>query len=320
MKRAGPILSGVCAALCIALCLLYPESVLTAARDSFSLFINGILPALFPCFVLASVLTASGLPAKLGKLISPAMRRLGLPGEAGPLVILGAVSGYPVGAKLTAELYDRNEIDLPTAERLCAACNLAGPMFMSGTLAAVILKSPSLGVTIMVSHWVGALVVLLLGAFSKQNKAAAKKAAPAPAKEFSLVRTLMGAVAEGMPAMLRVCGAIMLFSVIIAALRVSGMLAAFSGTFSAIGLDAGLVEAVVSGFFEKTTGAAAVSALPGLSLPVKAAFCSFFAAFGGCSILLQTLFFLPVRPARYWGYKLIQGAVATGVTLLLAGG
>ncbi|MGI6151384.1 MAG: nucleoside recognition domain-containing protein [Christensenellales bacterium] len=320
MKRAVPVLSGVCAALCIVLCLLHPESVLTAARDSFSLFVHGLLPALFPSFVLASVLTASGLPAKLGGLISPGMRKLGLPGEAGPLVILGAVSGYPVGAKLTAELYDRNEIDLPTAERLCAACNLAGPMFLSGTLAATILKSPSLGVVIMVSHWIGALAVLLIGALFRGDKTPASKTVPAPTKEFALVRTLLSAVAEGMLAMLRVCGAIMLFSVIIAALRVSGMLSAFCGTFSALGLDPKLVEAVVSGFFEKTTGAAAVSALPGLSLPVKAAFCSFFAAFGGCSILLQTLFFLPVRPTRYWGYKLIQSAVAAGATLLLAGG
>lgn len=318
MKRAVPVLSGVCAALCIVLCLLYPESVLTAARDSFSLFVHGLLPALFPCFVLASVLTASGLPAKLGRFLSPAMRKLGLPGEAGPLMVLGAVSGYPVGAKLTATLYDRQEIDLPTAERLCAVCNLAGPMFLSGTLAATILKSPSLGVVIMASHWAGALIVLLLGAFFQRGKTPSPTSFPAEAKEFSLVRALMNGVADGMAAMLRVCGAIMLFAVIVASLRVSGMLNAFCQPFSLLGINPKLVEAVVSGFFEKTTGASAIASLPQLALPVKAAFCSFFAAFGGCSILLQTLFFLPVRPARYWGYKLIQGMVSAGVTLLLA--
>lgn len=319
MKRAEPILSGVCAALCIVLCLLYPDSVLTAARDSFALFVHGLLPALFPSFVLASVLTASGLPAKLGEVFSPAMKKLGLPGEAGPLMVLGAVSGYPVGAKLTASLYDRREIDLPTAERLCALCNLASPMFLTGTLAAAILKKPSLGLVMMLSHWAGAVAVLLIGALFNRGRTSALQPSLSGVREFSLAKSLMTAVAEGMAAMLRVCGAVMLFAVIIAALRVSGMLSAFSSTFSFLGVDPKIVEAVVSGFFEKTTGAAEIAALRGVSLSVKAAFCSFFAAFGGCSILLQTLFFLPVRPTRYWGYKLLQGAVAAGVTLLLAG-
>jgi len=319
MKRAEAVLSGVCAMLCIALCLLYPASVLAAARDSFSLFVHGLLPALFPSFVLASVLTASGLPERAGRLLSPVMRRLGLPGEAGLLMVLGAVSGYPVGAKLTATLYDRREIDLPAAERLCAACNLASPMFLSGTLAAAILNSPSLGLVMMASHWIGALCVLLLGALFGKSRAAAALPLPDMAVDFSLAKSLMSAVAEGMAAMLRVCGAIMLFAVIVAALKVSGMLSAFCSGFAALGLDPGLVEAAVTGFFEKTSGAAAVAALPSLSLSVKAALCSFFAAFGGCSILLQTLFFLPVRPSRYWGYKLVQGIVSAVVTLVLAG-
>ena len=318
MKRAVPVLSGVCAALCIVLCLMYPESVLSSARDGFSLFVKSVLPALFPSFVLASVLAGSGLLTMLGRLFSPAMKWFNLPGEAGPLIFLGAVSGYPVGAKLTAQLYERGEISLPAAERLCAVCNLASPMFLSGTLAAAVLHSARLGIVLIASHWIGALAVLAAGVFTKKTAA---KTASLPVQEnrdFSLTKSLLGSVSDGMSAMLRVCGAIMLFSVLVAALRVSGILGIFSGAVSQLGVDRALAEAMAAGFFEKTTGCAAVASLS-IGLPAKAALCSFLDAFGGCSILLQTLFFLPVRPSRYWGYKLIQGGVAALTALLLAG-
>lgn len=300
--QRGRTASAICAAACVALCLLYPNTVLQAAKASFDIFINSLLPALFPCFVFTSVLVKTDVLTAVGRRIAPLFARLGLPGEAGPIFLLGGLSGYPVGAKLTASLEDRTS--LPVLERICAASNMASPMFLTGTVATALLGAPELGWTLLLSHWVGALVVLLLPV---GRDAAAPMSAAVPDKPFSLIDSVLSGISEGMNSMLRVCGSLILFAVISSLFRMF------------LPLETGsLPSALITGFFEKSAGCSAISVLA-LPLNLRAALCSFLVAFGGCSVLLQTLFFSRVRVSRYWGLKLVQAAVAAIITFVLVG-
>jgi len=299
--QRGRRAAAICAAACVALCLLYPNTVLQAAKNSFAVFVNSLLPALFPSFVFTSVLVKTETLGAIGRKLSPVFGRLGLPGEAGPIFLLGGLSGYPVGAKLTSSLEEA--VPLPVRERLCAAANMASPMFLTGTVAASLLDAPELGWILLFSHWAGAFAVLLLpvGRFCGHS------AAPSAPKPFSLTESVLSGISEGMNAMLRVCGSLMLFAVISALFRL--LLPLEEGS---------LLSALATAFFEKSAGCAAVAGLA-LPLNLRAALCSFFVAFGGCSVLLQTLFFARVRVSRYWSLKLVQAAVSFTITFLLVG-
>ena len=103
--------------------------------------------------------------------------------------------------------------------------------------------------------------------------------------------------------MLRVGGTLVFFSAVLAALRASGALTLFCNALALLGVPPLASAALLSSSLEMTSGCVAFSSLP-LSLPLRTALCSFAAAFGGLSILSQTLTFLPVRPAEGWEPRL----------------
>ena len=303
-----------CVLFCV-LCLLHPQTVMQAVEQSVLLFATSVFPALFPFFVLTSVLASTGVLQRSGRFFAPVMRAFGLPGEAGGVFLMGAVSGYPVGAKLS------NSLSLPQSdtERLCGLCNLAGPMFLTGTIASSLLGAPAFGAIMVISHLLSALAVSALCAlFSKRKQAPSSAGSTVSASEpFSAGAALLNAISDGIFAMLRVCGAIVFFSALLSALNASGLLYVLSLPLRSLGVPDGLADAITAGFFEKTTACATVCAAD-LPLALKAASCSFFVAFGGCSILIQTRMFANVRTSRYWAYKLAQGLVSALFTYVAA--
>ena len=300
-------------ALLAALMLVHPAAALSGAKEGLSLWLNSVLPALLPFFVLSSLLSRTGVLTRAGRRLAPLMRFAALPGEAGAAALLGAVSGYPVGARLSGELYAQNVLNLEQMEYLCGICNLASPSFLAGTVAASLLGAPGAGVLLILCHLLGAALTALL--FSPLCRRAAKGHAEpwtAPQKansgDFSPARLLIEAIADGMTAMLKVGGTLIFFSVVLCLLEASGLLALLTLPLRALGLKEDLAAAVVSGFFEKSRGCAQVAALS-LPLSLRAALCSALCAFGGCGILLQTIAFAPVRPLLYWRMKAVQGVL-----------
>jgi len=290
--------------------LLHPAAALSGAKEGLSLWLESVLPALLPFFVVSSLLSRTGILTRAGRRLAPLMRFAALPGEAGAAALLGAVSGYPVGARLSGELYAEKALNLPQMEYLCGICNLASPSFLAGTVAASLLGAPELGIVLILCHLLGAALTALL--FSPLcRRAGGHSAVPTvpeanKSKGFSPAKLLMEAIAEGMTAMLKVGGTLIFFSVVLCLLEASGLLALLTLPLQALGLERELAAALVSGFFEKSRGCAQIAVLS-LSLPLRAALCSTLCAFGGCGILLQTIAFAPVRPLRYWRMKAVQG-------------
>ena len=56
-----------------------------------------------------------------------------VPGESAIALILGTISGYPVGAKVVCNLKKEKIISKIEAERLIAYTNNSGPLFILGT-------------------------------------------------------------------------------------------------------------------------------------------------------------------------------------------
>lgn len=117
------------------LLVLFSENNLIAAKDGFSLFTNNILPALFPFFIATEILYKTNFTHILNKLFSKISRFLfNIPGHAASAVILGMISGYPIGAKMVCNLKRDKLITKNEAERLIAYTNNSGPLFILSSI------------------------------------------------------------------------------------------------------------------------------------------------------------------------------------------
>ena len=94
------------------------------------LWFQKMIPSLFPFMILSGVMIRLNLTEKLAMAAYPVV---------GPLyrvrknvcycMILGFLCGFPMGAKVTAELLERDRITLREAEYLLSFCNNIGPVY-----------------------------------------------------------------------------------------------------------------------------------------------------------------------------------------------
>lgn len=324
------IISSAYLTICL---LIMPQSSISAAKAALALCSDTVIPSLFPFFVCSGLFISMGVADEAAKRLSGVMRPLFGTGGAGAVaLILGIVSGYPVGAKCAADLYDSRLITRGEAERLCAFCNNSGPLFIVGAVGTSMLGSAQAGMLLYVSHIISALAVgILFGQAANHRKASAEltsfskklkprfsngsrkkaeltrgrhiKAEPTPAAEphrTEQIPSVADSVYSGVQSILKVCGFVIIFAVLCAAIP------EFQG------------REFLFALLEITNGCRALISLnlSGALLPVL----SFFIALSGLSVLLQVMGVishcgLSVRP--YIFGKLLQGIISAAVTFAL---
>ncbi len=300
--------------------LLRPETALSAAREGLERFAMFILPSLLPFFICAELLRRSGALHSTGRLLEAPMRVFfKLRGESGAAYLIGSVSGYPTGARLAGEMYKEGKLNLPEMERLCLLSNLCGPLFITGAVATGILAHPQVAAPMLIAQHLGAWIVTAVHARISPGK----PSYPKLTKEDARLQpgALIGVSAyDAMLAMLKVCAITTLFTVLLRLCEATGLLNALarlaSGTLGALGLPATLGRSLASGLFEMSA-ACADSARAGASLQSQSALCSAICAFGGLSVIIQTMVFAPVRAVRFISAKLAHALLAAVFTVLL---
>lgn len=118
-----------------ALILLYPKYSLYYAASGLQLWFDRMVPTLFPFMILSGILVRQNLTEGFAGILYPLF---------GPLykiskncvycILLGFLCGFPMGAKIVAEMYERNRINKREAEFLLAFCNNIGPVYYIGFL------------------------------------------------------------------------------------------------------------------------------------------------------------------------------------------
>lgn len=128
MRRKG-ILIGVL--LVLAVLLFYPTVVNEGSKEGLMLWFTVVLPALLPFMVFSGVMMRMGVTSVIGRLIYPFAHRILKLTENGCYVLtVGWLSGYPLGAKTAAALYQSGDISRQEAQYLLVFCNNASPMFL----------------------------------------------------------------------------------------------------------------------------------------------------------------------------------------------
>jgi sporulation integral membrane protein YlbJ len=351
MKKIGRPLLAFGLAGCMLLMLVHPGASLDAALRGLSVWWDVLFPSLFPFFVISEMMLGFGVVHLFGALLDPLMRPLfRIPGSGGFVAAMGYVSGYPVGAKLTAKLREQNLINRVEGERLVAFTTSSDPIFLLGAVSVGFFHDASLGLILALSHYGSGLMVGLLMSFHGRNepstpgspgaassqpqngqglgrlRMALSAMAEARRKDGRSLGELMnGAIQSSLKLIIVVGGLVVFFNVLMELLARAGIMASlfnFTGSMlSFIGLPKELTQALISGLFEVTLGARSAGEIASsVPLQFKIAAAAFILSWGGLSVHAQVASILNGTGLRYLPFmaaRLIHGVLAAILALLL---
>lgn len=81
--------------------ITFSKSNLSAAKEGLNLWMTSVVPSLLPFFIACELLSYTNIIDYLGKKFRKIMRPIfNVPGEGAFPLIMGIISGYPVGAKI----------------------------------------------------------------------------------------------------------------------------------------------------------------------------------------------------------------------------
>lgn len=341
-KDISAILLATLFCLLVLYIIIFPNEAFKTSYDGLMLWFNVVLPALLPFFICVEILIGLGIVSFLGSCFRSIMRPIfNIPGEGAFAFFMSIASGYPVGAKITASLLENKICSTTEAQRMLSLCSTSGPLFIIGAVATGILQNPKLGLMLALAHYLSAITcgvaMRFWGAKDRKNPVyliSNHRRAVNPLKEMLEYRKkdgrsfgiLMGdAVKNGMNLILLIGGFIILFSVISAILKSSGLLELLSNLLCALlpflHLNPQAVASVIVGMLEVTNGVKEC-ALVDASQISKLMLVSFMIGFGGLSINAQVLSVIAKVRLKFGLYcmmKLVQGAAAAFYTYLIFG-
>ena len=342
-RNLKTLITAIIAVTITILIVVYSEDAFQAALEGLKVWWEIVFPSLLPFFIIAEILMGLGVVHFLGTLLEPLMKPLfKVPGVGAFAMAMGLASGYPIGAKITANLRKKNLCSKTEGERLLCFTNTADPLFLVGAVSVGMLHSPKLGIIIAASHYISSFSIGFIMRFYKGksenknkelfNKRYNKNILRRAYEELLTARKNDGrglgelfgdSVQESISTLLLVGGFIILFSVITKIIIVTGVINIIANTVNIILLTIGLSTAsltpLVSGFFEITNGANLASQIQA-PLIEKLVIINAIIAWSGLSVHSQVATMingtdLSIKP--YIWARIIQSIIAGFVTIFL---
>jgi len=330
-KKHSAILFLLCI-LFLTLCmLLYPEAAYQGACNGIHTWATHLLPSLLPFFIAANLLISLGFVQFLGVLLEPVMRPLfRLPGEAGLAVALGFTSGFPMGAVLTASLYEQNLCTENEAARLAAFTNNSSPLFLLIAVPVSMLHAPQLGILLLSAHYAANIIIGILLRFAavKTNYGPSHRHphilihAITQMRQYqkehvhSIGLILGQAIQKGLSSIFNIGGFVLFFSVLLSMLDASGLFVILNSLFERLlgilHISPQLSDALASGLFEMTLGAQSAASSEA-DLLERLMIISFILGWSGLSIQAQVCSILSAQRISSELYCLcrpLQGLIA----------
>ena len=294
-----------------------------AMRDGVKLCGNVILPSLFPFFVLSSLVVELGMSRYLGKLLEPVMAPLfRVNGNCAAALALGAVGGYPVGARTAIQIYETGQCSRTEAERMLAFCNNSGPAFILGVVGAGVFGSGAAGLLLYLAHLLASLLVGVLFRFYKPQDGPQTRRGRGPQfQAASFPKAFTRSVTGALTSTLNICAFVLFFTVFLRILAHAGILRLLGGLLSALlaplGMDQTWAERLLTGLVEVSSG---VSSLTDGTLSGRLSMAAFMLGWAGVSVHCQVLAFLGdsgLSVRTYIAGKLLHGGLSALLARLL---
>ena len=275
--------------------IINPNKYINSAFNGILIWAKAVLPSLFPFFFLTKLLTELGGIKILANSLQKFMQKCFHVNGIGSYVFLTSImSGYPVGAKITSELYEKQMITSSEAKRLITFTSTSGPLFVVGTVGVGMFGSTLMGFVILISHFLGAIINGLLYrnySYKKNEKTQFNRFTFEGINENILEKSMLSAINS----ILIVGGYITIFFILIDILSDIGLLnilnILISNFFNFIGISSQYSNGISIGILEMTRGSYEIS-MNFTDLKIATILATFIISFGGLSTHLQAMTFL----------------------------
>ena len=275
--------------------LIFSENNFISSSTGLNIFINNIFPSLFPFLVATEILYNSNFIHIVEKYTKNIFQKLfNIPPKAAIVIILGFISGYPIGAKLTANLKKDKYITQAEAERLLSFTNNASPIFVISTIGISIFGKKTIGITLLFIQILSSILVGIIFRFWKYNDKEYIDYSYLSLNEDtnlkiipSTVEIFINSIKNAVFTVLQIGGFVIIFSVILSILKSTGILNTLAYLLSFIGIPESYSLALIYGLFEISNGMNLIKNIIAYNNIVSLIVSSFILGFGGISILFQ---------------------------------
>lgn len=281
-EKENKRLSKVGIVLFLALILIFPANAYIGAKKGLLLWFNTVLPTLLPFIIMSNLIIRLQITKPLSKFLYPFFHFIFRVSKGGCYpILIGFLSGIPVGAKSVGDLYSNGSIEEEEAQYLLGFCNNSSPMFIIGYIAIAQLNMKELrGPLLFIIYISGILSAFLYFRILKLNKR--KKVYVSeysnnfidvvePKFNFTVLDT---AIMDGFEVITKVGGYIILFSIP-------------AQIVTSFGSPDNLLKLLSIGLLEITTGINQIS-MSSLDLNIKIVLITMITSLGGLSGMAQT--------------------------------
>ena len=304
---------------------LFPTAALSGAKNGLLLWFNQVMPSLLPFLILSALLLSTGLSDSIAKRLAPVLSPIFRCSPSGCYaIVIGLLSGLPVGAKTIASLMESGRITKKEGQYLLPLCNNPSPLFLLGFISVSVLDQPALRYPVLfivtLSSILAAMLLRPRSAACRRNHTSVRttvtsSSVPAASvtPEHSLdsghgsfrfsFLLLDSSIEQAFSVLTRVGGYIILFSVLAELLAKLPLPSFFLACCGAI--------------LEITTGSTSLSTLslsPQLLIPLVTGFVTF----GGLSTAAQTKSVLAGTKLPFAHYLLTKALAGLIAGLLMA--
>lgn len=279
-------------------------------------FLN-VLPTLLPFIIVSNLIIRINIAGKVSWLLYPVIGRLfKVSQDACYPILIGFLSGLPMGAKAVADLSTENKIKQKEAHILLSMCNNASPIFIMSFIAINQLKMPEVRIPLFViiygSSILSANIFRIYQNHHDRIRPIKSHEGPLPSSIKSRYRSvrftfdiLDKSIMNGFEVITKIGGFIILFSIL-------------AQIINDIGPSLSFYKAIIMGILEITTGIDQVCKIH-MNSNIKIVLVSFLASFGGLSGLAQTKSVLGESRLSikvYFTVKLLSAFIAVLLSLL----
>ena len=243
---------------------------------SLNIWTTSIIPSLFPLFILSDILINYNITNYIPKAIKKIFTKLfNVSDNIITIFFLSILSGFPSSARNLRMMYDKNIITEKEASHALIFTHFSNPLFILGTISVFFLKNNTLGIIILISHYIPNII---LGIMARKLNNPTNKIYKIENNNIIFFFFMINAIKKSIDTLLTILGTLSCFLVI------------SSIIINRINLDI-YTGGILKGILEITMG---INSIASLNIPniYKTIIISIFLSFGGLSIHMQILSFL----------------------------
>nr|WP_312576372.1 hypothetical protein [Sedimentibacter sp.] len=294
--------------------ILNPGIVSEGAFRGLSIWINNIVPFLFPMFILSNILLQYNFMYSLLERLSFFSKKILKSKFALIPYFISFISGYPSGAMIVNIMSDNKKISTNEANYILTFTNNCSFQFIAAVVSFSMLGNFNLWIYIAIPHYLGAIILSFLFKHKETNLSTNTRMRQ---KNIHFNEVFSSSIYKAIISILTVGGVIVIFSVfsqyVTTVLLGNELFTSLNSSLKDI------IFSLVIGSLEITNGCSIISASM-LPLEIKLIIINFLISFSGMSIIFQTIAVtndLNFNITDYIKSKFIFGIISSLLCVLL---